>query len=70
MLDSLPIKDIDLSSLVIRYKRKNPIRGIYKITFEDKIYIGQSIDIENRFWYYKKLRCIKQRKLFNKYIII
>lgn len=41
--------------------------GIYKITSPSgKTYIGQSIDIDNR-WkrYYKRLKCKKQPKLFN-----
>lgn len=41
--------------------------GIYKIISpSEKIYIGQSIDIENR-WekWYKKTRCKTQTKLFN-----
>lgn len=38
--------------------------GIYKITNpKNKIYIGQSINIEKRFGNYKNLRCEKQRKL-------
>jgi len=39
--------------------------GIYKITSPTgKIYIGQSIDIEKRFKYYKKLYCKQQTKLY------
>ena len=45
--------------------------GIYKITSPtNKIYIGQSIDIKNRFIKYKCLDCKKQVRLyrsFNKY---
>ncbi len=39
--------------------------GIYKITSPtNKVYIGQSIDIEKRFNKYKKLGCKKQTKLY------
>ncbi len=45
--------------------------GIYKITSpSNKIYIGQSIDIDKRFYKYKLLDCILQIRLyrsFNKY---
>lgn len=38
--------------------------GIYKITSPTgKVYIGQSINIEQRFQYYAKLNCIEQVKL-------
>lgn len=40
--------------------------GIYKITSpSNKIYIGQSTNIEHRFDYYKKLQCKGQPKLYN-----
>ena len=40
--------------------------GIYKITSPtNKIYIGQSIDIENRFTKYKCLDCKNQIRLYN-----
>lgn len=40
--------------------------GIYKITStSNKIYIGQSFDIEKRFKYYKRLDCKNQNKLYN-----
>jgi group I intron endonuclease len=40
--------------------------GVYKITNPSgKIYIGQSVDIDNRFNAYKKLRCKGQIKLYN-----
>lgn len=43
--------------------------GIYKITSpSNKIYIGQSIDIEKRFYYYRKLYCLKQVKLYRSFI--
>jgi group I intron endonuclease len=44
--------------------------GIYKIINpKGKIYIGQSIDIEYRFYSYKKqIRCKSQKKLFNSLI--
>ena len=41
--------------------------GIYKITSPtNKIYIGQSTNIENR-WndYYKMIRCKRQTRLYN-----
>lgn len=39
--------------------------GIYKITSpSSRIYIGQSIDIEKRLYYYKSLRCKQQPILF------
>jgi group I intron endonuclease len=42
--------------------------GIYKITNpKGKIYIGQSIDIEGRFYHYSKLFCKPQRKLYNSF---
>jgi group I intron endonuclease len=44
--------------------------GIYKIINpKGKIYIGQSIDIERRFYeYQKKIRCYSQKKLHNSLI--
>lgn len=46
-------------------KQNNAIVGIYKITSPtNKIYIGQSINIENRFEWYRKLRCKNQTKLY------
>ena len=40
--------------------------GIYKITSpSNKVYIGQSIDIEKRFSYYKRLSCKQQSKVYN-----
>ena len=39
--------------------------GIYKITSPSKkVYIGQSVDIENRFYSYRKLYCKKQPILY------
>lgn len=39
--------------------------GIYKITSpKNSVYIGQSINIENRFKVYKKLHCKGQKKLY------
>lgn len=47
-------------------KQKKDIIGIYKITNpKNKIYIGQSIDIERRFKEYKKLHCKQQPKVYN-----
>lgn len=43
--------------------------GIYKITSpSNKIYIGQSIDIEKRFMQYKLLRCKGQTILYNSFL--
>lgn len=43
--------------------------GIYKITNPNgKIYIGQSSNIEKRFYSYKKLNCKGQKKLYNSLI--
>jgi group I intron endonuclease len=40
--------------------------GIYKITSpNNKVYIGQSIDIERRFRHYKRLVCKEQIKIHN-----
>ena len=43
--------------------RKHPVIVIYKITYENKIYIGQTIDVENRFKKYSKLHCKSQTYL-------
>ena len=49
-----------------RYLYKKNMIGIYKITSPTrKVYIGQSINIENRFKLYLKLKCKGQIKLFN-----
>lgn len=43
--------------------------GIYKIISPtNKIYIGQSVNIEKRFYRYKKLYCKTQRKLYNSFL--
>jgi group I intron endonuclease len=43
--------------------------GIYKIISPTgKIYVGQSINIENRWKDYKKLKCKKQIKLYNSFL--
>ena len=40
--------------------------GIYKITSpNNKVYIGQSVDIEKRLKRYKNLNCKKQSKIYN-----
>ncbi len=42
--------------------------GIYKITSPTKkVYIGQSVDIEKRFYTYKKMLCKQQVKLYNSF---
>ncbi len=61
--------DINKTSRIVN--RKNPIAGIYMIRHKEKIYIGQSSDVENRFsQYYKKAKCKGQKLLYrclNKY---
>lgn len=56
---------------MININSKVPIIGIYKITSPSgKIYIGQSINIQQRKQFYSKLYCKKQRKIYlslNKY---
>lgn len=43
--------------------------GIYKISSpSNRVYIGQSIDIEFRWSYYKNLRCKRQRILYNSFL--
>ena len=43
--------------------------GIYKITSpSDKVYIGQSIDIERRFRHYKRMVCKDQVKIYNSFL--
>ena len=43
--------------------------GIYKITSPtNKIYIGQSLDIDKRWYHYKNLRCKGQPQLYNSLI--
>jgi group I intron endonuclease len=43
--------------------------GIYKVTSPlGYIYIGQSIDIENRFCDYKKLKCKAQLRIYNSFV--
>jgi group I intron endonuclease len=45
------------------------MKGIYKITSpSDKVYIGQSIDIERRFRYYKRIACKEQVKIYNSFL--
>lgn len=47
-------------------KQDNAIVGIYKITSPSgKVYIGQSINIEDRWGKYKRLECKKQPKIYN-----
>jgi len=47
----------------------NKIIGIYKITSpSNKVYIGQSIDIETRWNQYRNLNCKDQPKLYNSLI--
>lgn len=42
--------------------------GIYKITSPtNRIYIGQSVDIESRFKHYKNKHCKKQPRLYNSF---
>lgn len=49
--------------------RTNSVIGIYKITSPTGgIYIGQAIDIENRFTKYRNLSCKGQTRLYNSFI--
>jgi group I intron endonuclease len=48
------------------YNKQIDMVGIYKITNpKGKIYIGQSVDIEKRKYYYQALHCKKQTMLYN-----
>ena len=59
---------IDLSTVEFIDKRQNCIICIYKITSPTgKINIGQTVDVENRFYYYKKLSCKNQTKLYHSF---
>lgn len=50
------------------YNKHINMIGIYKITSPtNKIYVGQSIDIEKRFKQYRRLDCKKQPKLYNSF---
>jgi len=50
------------------YNKHVNMIGIYKITSPtNKIYVGQSIDIEKRFKQYRRLDCKKQPKLYNSF---
>jgi len=52
----------------MRTKRKI-LCGIYKITSPtNKVYIGQSIDIEKRWWNYKSLCCQYQIRLYRSFL--
>ena len=45
------------------------MKGIYKIISpSNKVYIGQSIDIERRFRHYKRLSCKDQVKIYNSFL--
>lgn len=45
---------------------KKVICGIYKITSPTgKVYVGQSINIKRRIWYYKRMLCIAQTKIYH-----
>ncbi len=45
---------------------REKICGIYKITNpKKKVYIGQSVNINSRFSFYKRLDCKKQPKIYN-----
>lgn len=45
------------------------MKGIYKIISpSNKVYIGQSIDIERRFKHYKRLACKEQVKIYNSFL--
>lgn len=43
--------------------------GIYKITNpKGRVYVGQSIDLENRLYNYKIMNCKKQPRLYNSFL--
>lgn len=43
--------------------------GIYKITSPlGYVYIGQSIDIDSRFYVYKKMKCKSQLRIYNSFV--
>jgi len=45
------------------------MKGIYKIISpSNKVYIGQSIDIERRFRHYKRMVCKDQVKIYNSFL--
>ena len=55
--------------ILIISKVMNKKIGIYKIINpKGRIYIGQSIDLENRFYHYKIMNCKKQPRLFNTFL--
>lgn len=57
---------VDILSVKFIRNRNNPMIGIYKITSPTgKIYVGQSLNIENRFNTYKLKHCKKQNKLYS-----
>lgn len=62
-------KIIDISAITYSKKNEGRLIGIYKITSPTgKIYIGQSSNVINRFFIYKKLHCKKQIYLYNSFI--
>ena len=55
--------------ILIISKVMNKKIGIYKIINpKGRIYIGQSVDLDNRFYHYKIMNCKKQPRLYNSFI--
>jgi group I intron endonuclease len=65
-LNELGNKPFSIGAYIFNMDKKV---GIYKITNpKNKIYIGQSGDIHNRFLDYKQLNCKNQIKLYNSFL--
>lgn len=65
----LTIWKIEKTLILIIFKYMCKKVGIYKITNpKGRIYIGQSVDLENRFYHYKIMNCKKQPRLYNTFL--
>jgi group I intron endonuclease len=50
-------------------KKLDVICGVYKITSPSgKVYVGSSMHILKRWWYYRKMRCKEQVKIYNSFV--
>jgi group I intron endonuclease len=50
-------------------KKLDVICGVYKITSPSgKVYVGSSMHILKRWWYYRKMKCKEQVKLYNSFV--
>lgn len=67
----------DIITLIGGFGSREPMKpikvfymiGIYKITSpSNRVYIGQSVDIEKRFYTYRKLLCSGQKRLYNSFL--